>query len=407
MKATFSTAQKRIVLACTAIYTAAYLNRLNLAAALGYIAQALHITPAQAGLLQTAFAISYAAGQMINGALVDHVNPVRHMLIGITGSSLCNVALGLCHSYAPMVALLFFNGVFQSMLWTPIVRLIALHFVNRASQEKANIIISLTLIMGHLGAWAISGYLSNILSWRFSFIVPGLLCIPAILTSAWLFRGLGNASTFPVADKAAPATKPKGILSLFTASGFLALLVSCVLFGFVRDGINTWTPTILADFSQGNAIAAVSFSLIIPLINACGMLLAYSVQRGSRLRNRRLIAVMMALSACFCLPLIGGRSMLVTSLLLGCCCAYLAGLGPVLTALVPLEYSRENLVGLTAGLIDSLIYFGSALAGVTAGALYGQTGTNALFICWAMSALLAAGCALLSGKLYTTYQKGT
>lgn len=182
------------------------------------------------------------------------------------------------------------------------------------------------------------------------------------------------------------------------------LLPGCVLYGFVRDGITTWTPTLLADFSRGNTVTAVSFSLIIPLINACGMLLAYQVQRRGRSRNRRLMGVLMALCACICLPLIAQTHLLAIALLLGCCCACMAGLEPMLTALIPLEYSRENLVGLTAGMIDSLIYAGSALAGICAGMLYGQFGAGTLFICWAGAALLSAACALISGRMLDCYR---
>ena len=94
--------------------------------------------------------------------------------------------------------------------------------------------------------------------------------------------------------------------------------------------------------------------------------------------------------AAFCLPLMGGLPMLGTALLLGCVCACMYGLNPMLTSMLPMEYDRWGRIGLAAGLIDSLIYAGAALAGVAAGGIYDSMGAGALYTTWALCALLAA-----------------
>lgn len=402
MRLSFTKLQWRVLAACIVIYTAAYLNRLNLTAALSSVIEALEKSPTQGGFLQTAFAIVYAAGQMVNGMIVDRVDPVRHMKIGIAGSGICNILIGSCSDYIPMVGLCMLNGLCQSMLWMPIIRMIVMHFKDSKARKTANIIISLALILGHLGAWAISGFLSGILSWRYSFWVPALLVIPALVVSSLLFRGVERATGAVSAEKAKPA-RPTNLMRVFVSSGFLFMLLGCVLYGFVRDGIKTWTPTILNSLSNGDVIAATGFSLIIPVINAGGMLIAYIVQRKNRVRNRRLIAVFLVFGSIFCLPLLGFKTMLISALFLGLCCACMAGLEPVLTGLVPIEYERENLVGMTAGLIDCLIYVGSALAGVLAGMIFEGNGVNALYICWGLAALIGAACSLVSGSMMSKY----
>ena len=71
----FSATQRRITTGIVLAYTCAYLCRLNLSAALGGITEAMQISDTQAGTLQTAFAIVYAAGQLINGAIVIGSSP--------------------------------------------------------------------------------------------------------------------------------------------------------------------------------------------------------------------------------------------------------------------------------------------------------------------------------------------
>ena len=101
----FSRRQMGVVIACVAIYTTAYLNRLNLSAVLGSLTDELKITSAQAGLLQTFFAAVYAAGQFVNGAVVDRVNPRKYLLAGLAGTAVCNALMGMSVSYGMLLSL--------------------------------------------------------------------------------------------------------------------------------------------------------------------------------------------------------------------------------------------------------------------------------------------------------------
>lgn len=390
----FSSRQKRILLSCVLIYTTAYLNRLNLSAALGSLTADLAVSTAQAGLLQTAFAAVYALGQFVNGAIVDRVQPRFYLLAGIAGSAVCNLLMGTTGSYQALLALCLMNGAFQSMLWTPIVRLLAIGFQEQQKRERANMCVSLTLVMGHLGAWGISGYLSGLLSWRWSFIAPALIALPVMAASVFLLP----SEKMQAAEKKKEKQGAQPVGKVFASTGFYLVLFGCVLYGFVKDGVVTWSPSILQAAGGGSALNSTAFSLIVPLINAVGIWVGYSLKRRSALPHRRMIAVMLVAGAAFCVPLMAGMPMLAMALLLGCVCACMYGLNPMLTAMLPLEYDRWGRIGLAAGLIDSLIYAGSALAGVAAGWLYDGMGAGALYAAWALCALLAAAAMWCSVK---------
>lgn len=390
MNTPFTIAQKKVLSACFLLYTAAYFNRLNLPAALGGIMEGLGISAAQAGLLQTAFAVVYAAGQLINGAVADRVNPRNHLLVGIAGSALVNALMGMASSYPQMLVLCMLNGAFQSMLWTPIIRLIALSFVEWKAREKANALLSLTLVVGHLGAWALAGYLSGVLGWRYSFIASAALVLPVLAAAAVLLPRAVPAPRREVEVAAQGAQTGLSSRALFAATGFFAVLAASVLYGFVKDGVVTWTPTLLQRAGKGAAAPAAAFSLLVPLLNVAGIAVGYLLQRRSGCEHRRMICVMMLGATLLCAPLMLVHGMLGMALLLGCVCACMYGLNPMLTGLIPLEYERVGKVGLTAGLIDSFAYIGSALAGVLAGALYDGLGMRALFTAWALAALAAA-----------------
>ena len=403
MKTRFSPLQRNVIIACMMLYSTAYLNRLNLSAALGSVMEALSLNATRAGVLPSAFAVTYAAGQMVNGALVDRLNPARHMFIGLIGSAVCNLLMGISGSFEMLLVLCLMNGVFQSMLWTPVVRLVAMHFKGE-ERPRANILISITLIVGHLGAWAISGYMSSLFSWRASFAAPAALVIPVVLIAARLLRDVKvePAAAAPKNAKEAGASI-RSALGMYWVSGFVIMLAVCVLFGFVRDGIRTWAPQILGEIS-GDAMSATTFSLIIPLINALGLVLSYMLQRRPGMRNRRIVALLMMAGMVTCAMLCGVKGVALCALIMGITCALMSGVEPLMTTLIPMEYEPEKLIGLSAGLMDSLIYVGSALAGVAAGFIRESMGLNALFIGWAIAAIASAALAAVADGMLRRYR---
>ena len=395
MNVRFSRGQKAVLWGMVLAYTAAYLNRLNLGAALQSITAAFELTDAGAGLLQSAFAIVYAAGQLINGAIVDRVNPVRHMLIAMIGFSAVNMLMSFAPVYPVLLALCLVNGAFQSMLWTPIVRLMALYFEGKEARARANIFISLTLVMGHLGAWAISGLMATTFGWNMSFRVPAVLGVIIFFCVKYLFKDVHVEGE--KTDKAAKRDEKRApVFSMFMKTGFGLILLSCILYGFVRDGIVTWAPTLLSAMGAGD-MSATFISLIIPLINTLGILAGKFLNKRGVGNTRFCVALMLVMTAAFCLPLPLSRKMVASALLMGLACAGLYGLNPLLTALVPLEYDKVGRIGLAAGLIDSFIYIGSALAGVLGGTVSQHFGANGLFISWVLTALLSAVLCFLSG----------
>ena len=388
MQTAFTTSQRKTIWGCLVLYTLAYLNRMNLAPALDSLIQAFQLTPSQAGWLPTAFAVTYAIGQMVNGALIDRLDPLRHMLISSIGSALCNLLIGRAEQFGSLLFICVLNGAFQSMMWTPIVQMIALYFEPH-KQKKANMMASLTLIVGHLGAWALSGFLCRILTWRACFIVPGILTFPVLIAVFCVFRGVthGRSSKSIRRTKHGHRDGPT-LFSIFTRSGFSLIILASLSFGFVRDGIMNWAPSLLDMMAPGKGTDSVLLSLIIPVIDAFGMLVSYILQVRSQIRNRQLSGSFLLLSGVFCLLLMMVHNLASVALLMGLACACYSGIAPVINTLIPLEYEPEKVVGLTAGIIDSSIYLGSALTGVCSGFVYEMFGMRSLFLSWACIAVL-------------------
>lgn len=386
MKPVFSAQQKRVLSMCVILYTATYVCRLNLSAALGSMMEDLHLSMARGGMLQTMFAAIYASGQFVNGAIVDRVNPAKYMLFGLSGSAACNIAMGLCDTYAMLLIVWSLNAVFQSMMWTPVMRLLALYFLDASVRERANQSVSLVLIAGHFIAWAISGFVSAAASWRYSFILPGCISALAVAVMARTALTLDVHKQELRKNQVSSAKEP--IMHVLLSTGFFLVISTCVLYGYIRDSVITWTPTIL--MRQSDAVSGAAFTLILPAINVAGVLLGFRLRRSGA-RPHGVVVIMMIASITCSLLLMNRFGMLVTAVLLGLICAAMYSANTMFTSLIPLEYDRVGRTSLTAGMIDSFIYLGSALSGIFGGGIFETLGANMLYGTW----ILTGGAAVL------------
>ena len=400
MKVEFTRRQWRIFLGCFLGYTSAYIARLNLPAALDNLMSDMALTGAQGGLLQTVFALVYACGQFVNGAIVDRVSARRHILIGLSLSALFNLLFALATQYWMLVVLWALNGAAQSMIWTPVVKLMAVWFRGRR-RSQVSFGITMTLIVGNLCAWLISGFMAARISWRWSFIIPAVWVFLAACVT-WVIlqdnpgpdEDLGGEETIRAAAVAGSAMPLKTLLQ---TTGLIPILACCVGNGFVRDGIITWAPTIIARWHGTASPYPALASVMIPLLNLIGVLFAQRIYAWFRSDARRCVGSLMLLSALLALMLVPAQSNIrASALLLGLCCSATYGINPMLTTFIPMEYGRAGRTGVVAGLMDSLIYVGSALAGAATGAISDGSGWTSVFILWCVAAAVSSALGFLS-----------
>lgn len=396
MNTRFTASQKRLVAGAILAYVLLYLDRLNLSAALPSLIAGFHIDTARSGLMPLCFSVSYACGQMLSGILADRIRPARMIVTGLSGSLIVNLAMGLNRVFSIFPVLCLINGLFQSMLWTPIVKLVSLAFPEREKQEKAHFLLSLTLVIGHFSAWALSGLSGTYLGWRYSFLLPAgvnLLMLPLVM---FLLRAEKQPGSEKAFRRSHPFQNSAGTGRLLLSTGFAWIVLASVFYGFVKDGIVTWTPELLS--RSGSGVSAALSSLLLPALELIGILLGFSLRFRVKGGVRRMIFLMMPAAAVFCVPLFFVTVLPVKAMFLGLACAVCFGVNPLLTSLVPMEYTFFGCVGFTAGLCDCSVYIGSALAGAVGGTVSEWLGGNGLYVFWALAALLSALMCLISSR---------
>ena len=399
----YTKTELRLLIACFAAYTAAYISRCNLSPSLAAIGASFGVSSAQAGLLPTCFAIPYAAGQVISGLLADRFPAPRLMLIGLLGSASVNAAFSFCPYFSLLVALWFVNGLFQSMIWTPIMRILSDRFRDEV-RAHAMFFISLTMVIGYLLAWALAGMLTTLFGWRTAFLVSGLVTAAVTVPSILSMRG---------ADAGARA-RPKEqtgqrapIRQLLLHTSLILLMICCVADGYVRDSINYWAAKLLMDTQGIDLGSAVGIMLIIPCVNFLGIRMGKTAYQ--RTGNNLYLSSGILFAVCTVLCVVLGPVVKVSFagciVILVLISAVSYGLNPLLTILAPLLYSDLNRVALAAGILDAMFYVGSAFSGFFAGFLSDRFGWGAVFLSWAVISLVGV-LALASARRWAARNAG-
>ena len=157
----------------------------------------------------------------------------------------------------------------------------------------------------------------------------------------------------------------------------------------MRDSIAYWAAKLLMDTQGIDLNSAVGIILIIPCVNFLGIQMgraAYKRTGNLFLSSGILFAVCTVLS--LALGPVSGQSFpgCVVVLVLVSAMAY--GLNPLLTNLMPMLYTHLNRVAFAAGLLDAMIYVGSAFSGFFAGYLSDAFGWDGVFLSWAVVSLV-------------------
>lgn len=382
-----------LFLLCWAAYAAAYVGRYNYSAVMSAMTAEGVLSLQAAGAVSTGYFLCYAAGQIFSGFACQRLSPYGMIFAGLALSGGCN--LGMAAAPAVLMPVLWAaNGLFQAMIWPPIVRLFA-ECMPLPQQKGACININSTTPAGTLVSYAICAVLLALTGWRAAFTVSGavLLGMACVWAAASVpLRRAAPAVPQTVGPDAEPAPdKPRsGGLGALLGAGLGLLLIPVVLHGALKDGVTSWVPTMVqANFAVSPAFSA-AVSMILPLVNLTGAYLAGWLDRYFRNELRTAAALFTAACAALALlPLAVGRSLAASMVLLALTTAAMLGINTLFINVMPVRAGRSGGAAALSGLLNAVTYVGAAAATWGVGAAAGSWGWSAVFLLWLAMALLS------------------
>ena len=370
-----------LIFLCWAAYTAAYVARLNYNASMVEILSQMDITKEAAGTVSSFFFFAYGAGQLINGLLSKKYNTRYSVTVALAASCVINLAMTFCQGIDEMKYLWFFNGVFQSILWSSLIKTLSDNLAD-SKLSKAVMVMSTTVASGTFAAYGLAALFSYLsLNWTMIFYVASALV--GAVAVLW-FVGMSTIKK-EKQEKEITEVKAKGKLSLspvFIIS-VVVILISAVTNGFIKDGITTWVPSILKEEFSVPSSPSIIVTLLLPVLSIFGTTLVNKLHKRQKDENALnsifyFAAIILTVLIILTLNL---KSVPLTLILFGGIACLMAAVNNVITSVVPL-YSRDKIdSGFSAGLLNTFCYIGSTLATSMLGKIADTKGWNDVFVC--------------------------
>jgi MFS transporter, ACS family, D-galactonate transporter len=235
-----------------------YIDRGSLSIAAPLLTSELMLSPAQLGMLFSAFFWSYALLQILSGWLVDRYNVIWIMAIGFFIWSVATTVTGVVHTISILFLLRLFLGVGESVAYPCYSKIIAANFAEH-QRGFANALIDAGAKVGPALGTLAGGILMARFGWRPIFIILGLGSL--LWLPAW-FRWSPQKSNTGQAD----VYKGPGFKEILVQRSFWAASVGHFCGNYFWYFLLTWMPFYLVrerGFSMDNMaiIGSVAYFL--------------------------------------------------------------------------------------------------------------------------------------------------
>ena len=399
-------AVKLLSILCPLIYFASYLTRKDYGVIFTAIIESEGMTDDVAGFIETLALISYGAGQVISGILGDKFKPQRIIVCGLSVTMLCNVLMPFSPNNLMRETVWFINGFAQSMLWPPLVRIMAETMDSKTySRVCANVNVAgiggtIFLYLSYPLIWQ---KLFGTYGWRATFFSSAAIC--GVILAVWVlgFRSIRSDPRVAFDHKKAKGRSAQSAegaqkltVKVLLGSGFVLIALGIILQGMLRDGITDWDPKMIKDTFNIEADKAILKAVILPVIGVISLkLVGYINEKYVKDEVRGAgVAFVAALMCLTVLYLFYDKNQYLTLALSAVSVGLMHAINFFLICIVPLKFEKYGVVSTMSGVINSLTYVGSAAALTGFGAISEATDHNWRIVIAVWVAIAALGVAM-------------
>lgn len=363
-------------------YSCVYLCRLNLSVASVGIKDLGIMTDSQIGLLSSLFLAAYASGKLMLGRVGDKLPPKLLIITGLTVSALTNFIFGFFLHDLVLYILWLLNGLAQSLIWGPILRIVSSSF----SAERRSTVLSLMAtcigtgsILGVIVA-SIGISLFNTASAGF-FLPAGITAVIIVFFAVFVHDTKEDGEKLP----------PLPLRELLRDPAFQRMTIPSFFHGVVKDNINVWMGLYFAATFKLDLKNLAFYVFIVPLLTLLGRLLFLPILRLCRNNESLVAGISLILSAVFSLLL--ALDFLPLGLALVCfggIACMISMTNTTLLSIFPARYLERGCVSSVASYMDVLAYSGAAIGSLVFGIIVEAHGYSPMFFVWLACSALSA-----------------
>ena len=402
---------KAIVILCTIAYFASYFSRKTFAVVMVNMLEGGVLDRDIAGLVGTALFVFYGAGQLVSGYMGDKFSPKYLMFSGLMVSAVCNLLLPIVPNQYLMIPVWAVNGFAQALLWPPIVRILS----DSLSHEKyvtANLIVTCGAHVSTIVLYLYAPLCIQWWSYKAVFFSSTVFCVVAgaiFLIAMSIVLGKKEKGS-------SPAVQPKAELmsgsvwQVFRRSGILPIFVCIIVMGFMRDGIESWLPTLYSEAFGRDSSESILVSVALPIFSIISLFLVRIIHKGKVFNNEsRGAGILFALSIVLCVPFAclisventGAR--VICLLLAGVISACMHSCNFLLISCLPGRFAGTGKASTVGGFCNACTYVGAAASMYGIALVSEAFGWTVTIISWIGILALGVAFAFIAFKRYTKF----
>ncbi len=370
--------ENRIIFICWLAYAVAYVGRLNFTASIVAIISDLGIEKPEAGLVGSFFFFAYGIGQLVNGILSKRYNSRIMVFFALVTSAVLNILMPFTGNISVMKYLWLANGAVQSILWSTLVKTIS-EYVSTRKMPTAIMVMSTPNTFGTFLVYGLSALFVKYFNWKYTFFTASAMLIATAFI--WFFA-YGNGKPQIVFDK----EEESGIRNGAGKKIFIAVIATIALAGiangFIKDGINTWVPSLLYEEFGLSQSFSILLTLLLPLVATLSAGVIKKIH--DRIESHSVMNLLLfAISAVMCAGIIFTlkiHSIVIIMILFMAVSAIMAMINNVITSMFPLDRRALISSGFAAGLLNTFCYVGSTISTYSLGVAAQKGGWNPVFI---------------------------
>ncbi|MBR4072737.1 MAG: MFS transporter [Clostridia bacterium] len=391
---------KKLAILCALVYFISYVTRINYAASLAEIVADLGITKSLASIAVTGSFITYAIGQIISGIIGDKFDPRKVIAFGIVGTSAINISVFFLEDIGAINALWCFNGLFQALLWPPLLRFVSLCF-DRKAYSRVVVLVSQASYVATILVYVTVPVIITVSNWHTVFAVCGAL--GATFAVVWFFgtKNINLEESAPVKktqETDLPEVQPLSLKKIL-AIGMVPMVIASVSLGILKEGITTWMPSYVSEVFNLGSAASILSTAILPVFN---IIMLVIIHRINRYVQNESMGVMLffgvALTASVVLTAVFSKAVILDVVLMSLISSSMHGNSYYITCQVPHRFLKYGRVSTVSGVFNACIYLGAAISTYAFAGLTEAFGWNFTVISWGVIALLGVLLGLISYK---------
>ncbi|KAA8670811.1 MFS transporter [Clostridium sp. HV4-5-A1G] len=390
---------------CIIIYIVAFIDRTNIGLAIaGGMDKTLAINSSVAGLAAGIFSIGYLILQVPGGNIAEHGSAKKFIALSIVMWSVLSIVNGFVNNSFELLVVRFLLGVAEGGVYPAILVLIT-HWFPDEERGRATGWFNMNYPIANIIASPISGWIMSIYSWRWVFIIEGILSFALLFIwyplinnypsdAKWIKKDeldwLENKLSNEKSQVERNISIQKTSNNIFTSTNLWLLVITyfCYMTGIF--GYYLWLPTLIKDLTH-TGIAVVGLLSIIPYIGSAMGIWFFS-RLSDRTLKRKLYAVipMVGLAASLSLSVVFKFNMWLSYIFLVFGGVFVQSYNSSFWAIPPMIF-KADVAGAARGIINGMGNLGAFLGPYLLGLImtYMKSADVGMYI---LAVILLIGC---------------